>query len=251
MLREVKGALRNKRKAAAVAGAVLVILLFFIEHEAPLALPVELVDANTKESAALFRQLAERLSTHPAGQTLYRALDNPDACPSLEDRLSFTPNKAAAALLTPPAMVPEWTPPADPEELRALHTARAKRLLSPWLASGIERKHMVVGDANDHTQCEEPVVLKYISGQLYANLPTWGSSDIAGFTGPKRSFMNPRRKHTVEAVRASIRRSVAVGIHIEDFEIMACHGDGFLPQTVRAYEESTAPTSSPPSSVIG
>lgn len=33
MLREVKGALRNKRKAAAVAGAVLVILLFFIEHE--------------------------------------------------------------------------------------------------------------------------------------------------------------------------------------------------------------------------
>ena len=44
-----------------------------------------------------------------------------------------------------------------------------------------------------------PVVLKYISGQLYANLPTWGSSDIAGFTGPKRSFMNPRRKHTVEA----------------------------------------------------
>lgn len=216
MLREVKGALRNKRKAAAVAGAVLVILLFFIEHEvwhalqpvalftmaeaaqlrahsqayaqpkvapvlsfppspclstfffwfffwvvvslvccvrcrvplpifhaypemflglvgtsqtrisalvmltwiillgncitpydhytyahahkAPLALPVELVDANTKESAALFRQLAERLSTHPAGQTLYRALDNPDACPSLADRLTFTPNKAAAAL---------------------------------------------------------------------------------------------------------------------------------------------------------
>lgn len=42
-------------------------------------------------------------------------------------------------------------------------------------------------------------MLKYISGQLYANLPTWGSSDIAGFTGPKRSFMNPRRKHTVEA----------------------------------------------------
>ena len=47
---------------------------------------------------------------------------------------------------------------------------------------------MVVGDANDRTQCEEPVVLKYIAGQLYANLPTWETSFIAGgWTGVQRS----------------------------------------------------------------
>lgn len=224
MLREVKGLVTNKRKAAAVGG-VLVVLLLFVERDSPLALPAGMVEQS--EGAALFRQLAESLSDHPAGKTLYRALDNPAACTL--DRLSHSPNPAAAALLTPPARIPEWKPPPSTDALRALHTARAQKLLAPWLASGVERKHMVVGDANDRTQCEEPVVLKYIAGQLYANLPTWETSFIAGFDSSKVSFMNPRRKHTVDAVRASIRRSVAVGIHIDDFEIVACHGDGFLP----------------------
>jgi hypothetical protein len=55
------------------------------------------------------------------------------------------------------------------------------------------------------------------------------ATPTAGFTGPKQDFMNPRRKHTVEAVRSSIRRSVAMGVTVAAFEIMACHGDGFLP----------------------
>ena len=37
----------------------------------------------------------------------------------------------------------------------------------------------------------------------------WHRHIVAGFDSSKVSFMNPRRKHTVDAVRASIRRSVA------------------------------------------
>jgi hypothetical protein len=74
------------------------------------------------------------------------------------------------------------------------------------LAEQVHRRHMVVADHNDHTDCEEPVLIKHVDGQMYAQVPTWSAGDNAGFTSVKRGFMNPRRRHTlkVDAARCSV-----------------------------------------------
>lgn len=48
-----------------------------IHAQSPLALPAGMVEQS--EGAALFRQLAESLSDHPAGKTLYRSVVNLDS----------------------------------------------------------------------------------------------------------------------------------------------------------------------------
>lgn len=43
--------------------------------------------------------------------------------------------------------------------------------------------------------------------------------------------MNPRRRHTLDNVRASVERSKKAGRVVKDFEIMGCVGDGYLHTT--------------------
>jgi len=205
------------RRYKAVAGLVCVFIVLASlakQHQA----------ASLRESGDEMQKLMYKISRNP-GKSLYRSAASP-GCPELK-AWDHKANAQVQDLLTPPEKISAWAPPKDDEALAALHRRRAAQLLKPW-KRGIRKEHMVVPDHNDHVECEEPVIIKYKDGILYGSLPTHAASPIAGFDSSKLSFMNPRRRHTIDAVQRSINRIVDDGRKVSDFQIVACMGDGYL-----------------------
>eukprot|EP00039_Didymoeca_costata_P020553 m.341648 g.341648 ORF g.341648 m.341648 type:complete len:504 (+) comp20294_c0_seq1:118-1629(+) len=178
-----------------------------------------------------FRKLIQQISDQTPGQSLYRKAKPLLQCDQYNAPVQpHSYNKDAEAMLTPPiSKISTWVPPSNEKEVRRKHQERAHMLLKPWMQSGIQRKNMPKPDPNDRTDCEEPLVIKYKDGQLYASFPTHAASPIAGYDPTKVSFMNPRRKHSIEAIRNATLANLKAGIKMPDFELVACHGDGYLP----------------------
>ena len=133
--------------------------------------------------------------------SLYRTQDCWDA--SL-----FTTNSYLRELLTPPKCVPKVQ--YSPHNLNEEHQSLARRLLMPWLKTGIRRGDIGADSvALKDFDKDDALFVQYINKTLYTSKVTkhQGSKD--------KHFLSLRRKHGVYAIHDAVSQRKDIG----DFEL--------------------------------